>query len=61
MLFLPAVEEEAEESSLKSEVRKMSFSINFVRLEISSKKSNEWEDLKMNGSIKIFKTNAYIL
>ena len=54
MLFLPAVEEEAEESSLKSEVRKMSFSINFVRIEISSKKSNEWEDLKMNGSIKIF-------
>ena len=35
--FLPALEEEAEESSLKSEVRKMIFSFKFVRSVISKR------------------------
>lgn len=37
MSFLPALKEEAEESSLKSEVRKMIFSFKFVRSVISKR------------------------
>lgn len=48
MAFLPAVKEEVEESSLKSEVRKMIFSFKFVRTEISKRRSmgrsySEWK------------------